>query len=138
MAASTKVMPQLYTDFEPYFQTSAHNAAEQCSGNAAGILNACGLRWTDGSRWDGTYGVGQQMAALEIIQANLIQGARHPVSKDTGGTSKGNPSAGTGGDISVPGAAPVGQVKTGDKAGASVLTAVVLVGMLGGTWWMIV
>ncbi|KAI7312349.1 hypothetical protein KC315_g12008, partial [Hortaea werneckii] len=58
-----------------------------------------------------------------------------PVSNETGGISRGDPSAGTGGD-SAPGA-PTSQITTGDKAGAGILTAVILIGLLGGAWWMI-
>lgn len=142
MAASTKVMPQLTTMFQPYLLKSAQNAALQCSGTVAGIYgDACGLKWYEGRDWDGTYGVGQQMAALEVIQGLLIGQAAYPVSKHTGGISHGDPSAGTGGDG---GTLPVGgetipmqQVTTADKAGAGVLTAVLIIFMLGGTWWMI-
>lgn len=137
MAASTKWMPQLYDEFQPYFSASAQAAAQQCSGSALGLQgNVCGFRWTDGSNWDGTYGWGQEMSALEVIQANLIQSSRHPVTQQAGGISKGNPSAGTQGDGTTT-VVPLPEITTGDKAGAGIVTAVVLVGWLSAVWFML-
>jgi hypothetical protein len=70
------------------------------------------------------------MSALEVIQSNLIKKVSGPVSNSTGGTSQGDPSAGTG-----PSSAPVnvpGAITTKDKAGAGILTAIVLIALLGG------
>ena len=138
MAASTKWMPQLYDQFQPYLAASATAAAAQCDGTIAGLYgNACGFKWIDGSQWDGTYGFGQQMSALEVIQSNLIQNSTHPVTAKAGGISHGNPSAGTAGDTPT-GAPPLPAVTTADRAGAGILTAVVIVAWLGLMWWMIV
>lgn len=113
MAASTKVAPFVSDLVKTYLTTSAAAAAKSCSGGSDGVT--CGTKWTTGG-WDGTYGVGQQMNALEVIQGLLISSAPGPVGHNSGGTSKGNPSAGTGGDTSV--IAPVGQITTADRAGA--------------------
>jgi len=118
----------------PKLQTSAQAAAAQCSGGDDG--NQCGLRWTNGATWDGSFGVGEQMSALEVIQSNLITKVAGPVTNKTGGTSKGNPSAGTGGDTA-PNGIHTSTITTGDKAGAGFLTALILVGMVGGAWWMV-
>ncbi|TKA53274.1 hypothetical protein B0A49_11562 [Cryomyces minteri] len=133
MAATTKVAP-FTTDFVmAKLKASAIAAAQQCSGGADGVT--CGLQWTKGPAYDGSYGVGEQMSALEVIQSNLIQQVTGPLTNSTGGTSKGNPSAGTGGDGNP--AAPASTIKTGDKAGAGFLTAIILIGILGGAWWMV-
>lgn len=131
MAATTKVAPWTSDQLMPYLQASASAAAQSCSGGADGVT--CGTKWYVAG-WDNTYGVGQQMNALEVIQSNLIQQVQGPLSNKTGGTSQGNPSAGTGGDMS-PGA-PTGQITTGDKAGAGILTALILVLILGGAWYV--
>ena len=55
----------------------------------------CGEHWTAGSVWDGTYGVGQQMSALSVVQSNLINESVELVTNTTGGTSQGNAAAGT-------------------------------------------
>lgn len=88
MAASTKAAPWLYTQIEPYLQASAAAAALACSGGTDGVT--CGSKWYNGT-YDGLYGVGQQMSALEVIQSTLIQQVSGPVTNSTGGTSKGDP-----------------------------------------------
>jgi hypothetical protein len=52
------------------------------------------VKWQSGTAWDGTTGVGLEMAALEVIQSNLIAQARGLVTNLTGGTSRGDYSAG--------------------------------------------
>ena len=139
MAASTKWMPEFASTFQPYFEASAKAAAAQCTGTVAGLYgNACGTVWTDGATWDGTYGFGQQMSALEAIQSNLIGSAAAPVTHDTGGITSGDPSAGTGGDTSVATTEHWGAITTASRAGAGILTVVFVVGWLGAIWWMIV
>jgi mannan endo-1,6-alpha-mannosidase len=127
MAATTKVAPWTADQILPLLASSAQAAAQSCSGGTDG--NMCGTKWTQAG-WDGTYGVGQQMSALEVIQSNLIKKVAGPVSNSTGGTSQGNPSAGTGTSTHVDNAP--GIIGTKDKAGAGVLTAVVLAVLLGG------
>ncbi|KAK4497106.1 hypothetical protein PRZ48_011556 [Zasmidium cellare] len=135
MAASTKVAPFLYDSMMPYLYKSAVAAAQQCDGGSDGVT--CGMKWTQNTTWDGSYGVGQQMCALEVIQATTIQRTSAPVSADTGGTSKGDPSAGTGGDTT-DAAAPTDPITAGDKAGASILTVVVLIGTCSLFYWLAV
>jgi len=128
MAASTKMAPFIEPKISTYLQTSAKAAAASCSGGTDGVT--CGTQWNIG-RYDGTYGVGQQMSALEVVQGLLIDQVAGPVSNTTGGTSRGDPSAGTGPKHG-PNAAPR-VISTADKAGAGILTAMVLSGIIGGT-----
>jgi len=132
MAATTKMAPFTYDFVMTKLRASAQAAALQCSGGDNG--QTCGLRWTNGPKWDGSYGVGEQMSALEVLQSNLIAKVDGPVTNSTGGTSKGNPAAGTGGDAS-----PLGtpDITTGDRIGAGFVTTLVLVVVLGGAWWMV-
>lgn len=132
MAATTKMAPFTYDFVMTKLRASAQAAARQCSGGDDG--RTCGLRWTE-PKWDGSYGVGQQMSALEVIQSNLIAKVSGPVTNSSGGTSKGNPAAGTGGDNTQPGM--LTDITTGDRVGAGFLTTLVLVGVLGGAWWMV-
>lgn len=134
MAASTKVAPFVYNMVMPKLRASAIAAAAQCSGGNNGQM--CGMKWTQGAQWDGTQGVGQQMAALEVIQSNLITGVGAPVTNSTGGTSKGNAAAGGGSTGSNP-TIPASPIQTSDRAGAGILTALVVVWIIGGAWWMI-
>jgi mannan endo-1,6-alpha-mannosidase len=131
LAATTKSAPYTYNTIMPYLQASAKAAALQCSGGPNGRL--CGLSWAKGADWDGTSGVGQQMAALEVIQSNLIAQSKAPYTNATGGTSKGDPNAGA---SSISNPAATTPSTTGDRAGAGILTTFVLVGFVGGLLWM--
>ena len=135
MAATTKLAPFTYGFIMPRLKASATAAAAQCSGGTSGTI--CGMKWTQGSTYDGSTGVGQQMGALSVIQANLITNASAPVSHNTGGTSQGDASAGTGAsDEGNPGA-PASSITGKDKAGAGILTTLVLIGVIGSCWWMV-
>ncbi|KFY23310.1 hypothetical protein V493_05930 [Pseudogymnoascus sp. VKM F-4281 (FW-2241)] len=136
MAAATLIAPFTYDTISKLLLTSAKAAAAQCIGGDNG--RACGLRWVHEGKmgnWDGTTGVGQEMAALEVIQSTLIGQTSGPVTNSTGGTSPGDYNAGTkrkGADALLNNWIPT----TGDKAGAGVLTAVVLAGLIGGIVWI--
>ncbi|KAI9809346.1 MAG: hypothetical protein M1825_002638 [Sarcosagium campestre] len=134
MAATTKVAPFTADFIMPKLRTSALAAAKTCTGGASG--NFCGQKWTTGS-FDNSMGVGEQMCALEVMQSNLIGTVAGPVTNKTGGTSKGDPSAGTGGDT-VPDTLSSKSITTGDRVGAGFLTTLIIVGVIGGAAWMIV
>lgn len=132
MAATTQVAPWTAPMIMTRLRTSAVAAAKQCSGGEDG--KTCGLKWTTNGVWDGFSGVGEQMSALEVVGSMLINQVPGPVTMKTGGTSKSNPAAGS--DSSDE---PIrfADITTGDKAGAGFLTTLVLVGIIGGAWWMV-
>jgi mannan endo-1,6-alpha-mannosidase len=130
MAASIKVAPFVESWVMERLRASAQAAVSTCTAGFDG--NQCGLQWTKQAN-DGMLGVGEQIAALEVVQSNLILNVAGPVSNSTGGTSKGNPAAG-GDSGSSPITAP--DITNADRAGAGILTTLVLVGMIGGAWWM--
>jgi mannan endo-1,6-alpha-mannosidase len=135
MAQAIQLAPFVYADFKPKLETSAKQAALQCSGTKNGRTSICGQKWTMGAKWDGTDGVGQAMSAMAVIQANLIKPngkAAVPVTVDTGGTSKGNPNAGT---VETK-AFHQTPITTADKAGAGILTAGLLATMVGMSIWI--
>ncbi|TVY56359.1 Mannan endo-1,6-alpha-mannosidase DCW1, partial [Lachnellula cervina] len=133
MAAATKVAPFIYDDVISALKTSATAAALQCSGGPNGRM--CGFSWSKGADWDGTSGVGQQMAALEVVQSNLIKQAKAPLTNSTGGTSQGDPNAGMGSSSTQQPGATKPPTK-GDKVGAGILTALVLCVLVGTLTWM--
>jgi mannan endo-1,6-alpha-mannosidase len=132
MAATIIRAPFTRQMLQPWLQTSAAAAAKSCSGGNDG--NTCGLKWTTGV-WDGIYGIGEQMSALEVIISNLLDTVPGPVTNNNGGISKGNPSAGT--TATSPSGLDLSVVTTGDKVGAGFLTTLVLLTILGGAWWMV-
>ncbi|KAL3418782.1 glycosyl hydrolase family 76 [Phlyctema vagabunda] len=134
MAATTKMAPFTYDRVMTRLSVSAEAAALQCSGGETGTM--CGLRWQDGAVWDGDQGVGEQMSALEVIQSNLIAQVDGPLTNSTGGTSVGNPNAGSTSEDSIITQTPPS--KESDRIGAGFVTAVVLVSFLGMIFWMII
>jgi mannan endo-1,6-alpha-mannosidase len=127
---------------------SASAAGQACTGAGPfGNTEACGVQWNQDT-FDDQPGVGQQMAAMSVFANNLVKfvgpvsesgGSTSndngkgtpivPLSQGSGATSEGNPSAGTGDGINL---APLTPITTGDRAGAGILTTLVL----GGTVYL--
>lgn len=133
MAATAVKAPFTYPLLKPILEASAMAAAAVCTGGNNGT--SCGLKWTEGT-FDGSTGVGEQMSALEVIQSNLINIAPGPVTEVSGGTSKGDPNAGTESNIG-PGDLHEAEVTTADRAGAGALTVLIVFFIVGGAWWMV-
>lgn len=91
----------------------------------------------DGTTWDGTTGVGQQMSALEVIQGNLIIKVAAPLTNTTGGTSQGNPSAGSGPSSTSPSGQYIVPIKQADKVGAGFLTGLAMFLISSTLWFMV-
>jgi mannan endo-1,6-alpha-mannosidase len=134
IAATMVRAPFTYPQLKPILETSAAAAASTCTGGENGT--SCGSKWWKGPVYDGNTGVGQQMCALEVIQSNLITQVAGPVTDNSGGTSQGNPNAGT--------SSPVGPndlskhpVTATDRAGAGVLTVLIVFFIVGGAWWIV-
>ena len=130
MAATTKWAPWTFDRVKILLQNSAQAAVKQCTGGPNGRM--CGMKWANNSGlWDGTTGVGQQMAVMEVVLANMIEQAKPPVTDSTGGTSAGDPTAGGNDNGRVD---PVkwhhGPIHAGDRAGAAFVTFVVLAALL--------
>jgi Glycosyl hydrolase family 76 len=120
--------PQIF----PLLATSAVAAGTTCSGQGAGLT--CSLQWTLG-HYDGrARGVGELLSLLNVINANLVQFVDPPVTHNTGGTSQGNPNAGTTGNPII---GTVPPATTADKAIAGVLTGTCAIILCFGGWMMI-
>jgi len=131
LAATTKMAPYTAPQIMPLLSTSAKAAALQCCGGDTGRW--CGLSWSKGAVWDGTQGVGQQMAAMSAIFTNLVPSIAPPVTNMTGGTSVGNNAAGS---QSVANPAAITPATMGDKVGAGFFTTFMLLGATGIFGWM--
>ncbi|QSS63153.1 glycosyl hydrolase [Histoplasma capsulatum] len=129
MGLTVKLAPFSKPLIMPMLQRSAEAAARQCSGPD----NVCGLRWSHQDKWDGDQGVGEQMAAMEVLQNNLVDLVAGPADAKTG-ISKGDPNAGE-----RVGSRPVefSEITTGDKVGAGFVTSIILLAVLGGAWWLV-
>ncbi|KAK5624330.1 hypothetical protein RRF57_000047 [Xylaria bambusicola] len=76
MAATAQLMPSTRVDVQELLRASAVAAGKACSGGDSGT--ACGQKWYVGG-YDGNTGLGQQMTALETVQALLAFDAPRPL-----------------------------------------------------------
>jgi mannan endo-1,6-alpha-mannosidase len=130
--AGTAALAPFTADFiMPKLRASAQAAALQCNGPN----NACGLRWIDGAKYDGSTGVGEQMSAMEIFQANLLTVGRGPFTNSSGGTSVGGNGDYNAVDEDILG--PKMPVTNADRAGAGIVTVAVIAAILGSVWWIV-
>ncbi|KAI0401598.1 glycosyl hydrolase family 76-domain-containing protein [Xylaria palmicola] len=133
MAATTKWAPWTFARIKKLLANSAQAAVKQCTGGDNGRM--CGLKWANNSgQWDGTTGVGQQMATMEVVLANMIEQAKHPVTNSTGGTSAGTSAGGAGDGAAERRTRPV---NVSDRGGAGFVTFVVLAALLAAVVFML-
>lgn len=92
LALTVKMVPWTAPRIMPKLRTSAVAAAAACSYGED--KNTCGMKWY-APQWDGLYGIGEQISALEVIQNTLVHEVGIPVTEDAGGTSVGDPAAGS-------------------------------------------
>lgn len=114
-----------------YLLTSADAAAQACSGGEDGVT--CGLNWQRGG-WDGYYGLGEQMAALETIQNLRYLDKPSPYTHDSGASSEGNPAAG---NHIIEEEPKLLDIRAGSKAGAAFVTAFVALTIILACIWIL-
>lgn len=66
LARTAQLVPSLESEISGLLQSSADAAAKSCLGGSDG--HTCGLNWSEG-KWDGMYGLGEQLSALEAFVA---------------------------------------------------------------------
>jgi mannan endo-1,6-alpha-mannosidase len=138
MTSAAQLAPFVHDQIMDALRNSTAAAVKSCTDgvdNGHGITTAtCGFRWTTGE-YDGDTGAGQQMNVLGALTSLLYDLQRNlggPVTNSTGGTSVGDPNAGEEPDYMKP--HPPAQA--GDKAGAAIITVIMLAAMLGTLSWM--
>ena len=131
LATTALLIPSTYDRIFPKIQSSASSAAKTCTGHGN---SSCGVRWY--GNWDGWSGMEEQISATNIFSLSLLDHVRSvPVTASTGGNSTSDPNAGKGDpDASQHKLKPI---TAGDRAGAGILTAIFLVGVISGTWWLV-
>lgn len=130
MAITTQLAPFTYDQIMKVLTVSTQAAIKQCTGGSSG--RQCGFQWHSG-HFDNSVGAGQQMNVLGAVSSLLIDHVVAPVTNSTGGTSVGNNNAGASSD-NFRGA--MTEPTTGDKAGASIITIVILAVAAGTFGWM--
>lgn len=124
--------PPLNDEIQKYLTYSTNAILKSCTGGSDG--HTCGLDWSKGS-WDGVYGLGEQMSALEALQNRLIWTRPGPLTHDTGASSKGNGSAGT---INSHYFDPITlKITNRDRTVAGIITVLILLFLALGAFWMI-
>ena len=135
LAMVTIIAPYTREKILPILRKSAEAAVKQCTGGQTGRV--CGFYWSGGEfvdpSIDKTSGAGEAMNVLAAVSSLLIDDAPGPVTNKTGGISKGNPNAGGGRDNGVREPPPV---TTADRAGAGILTFLLLGGGISTFVWM--
>lgn len=132
LGLTMQLMPNLASEILSYLKPSAEAAAKSCSGGTDG--HTCGLNWFEG--YDEQFGMGEQMCALEAIQNTMAPSKKPPLTKESGGTSKGDPNAGSNSNSEAMTKNEL-DIATKDRAGAGVLTIVVVSIMCVTAFWML-
>lgn len=132
LGLTAQLVPDTRTQIMNYITSSAEGAAQSCSGGFDG--HTCGLNWF-AHGWDGYYGLGEQMSALEIMQNLRCLDRPPPYTSTTGGSSRGNGAAGT---EEPPSNLPPLHITGGDRAGAAIITVVIGVAIISCFIWLVV
>ncbi|PNY27942.1 Mannan endo-1,6-alpha-mannosidase DCW1, partial [Tolypocladium capitatum] len=135
LAVVTQIAPFTRNRILPVLRKSTEAAVKQCTGGDTGRV--CGFYWSDGVyvdiSVDRTSGAGEAMNVLAAVSSLLIEEAKVPVTDSSGGISKGNPNAGGGRDNGLKKPKPI---TTADRAGAGILTLLLLGGAASTFIWM--
>lgn len=130
MSTATQIAPFIAPKVMPVLKKSTEAAIQTCTGGQN--QRTCGFKWNT-MAFDGSVGAGQQMNVLAAVSSLLIDQVPPPVTNMTGGTSKGDPNAGLHSDNFQHTLEPI---TTADKAGASILTLLILCSSVGTFGWM--
>ncbi|ODV85600.1 glycoside hydrolase family 76 protein [[Candida] arabinofermentans NRRL YB-2248] len=132
LGLTAKLVPDYHDQIMTIITASAKGAAISCSGGSDG--HTCGQNWGYGS-WDGWYGLGEQISALEVMQNLLIDEFDAPYTMEKGGSSNIDYSSGQDATTST-NVNEITVIKK-DKVGAGIVTAIVSFVLIGLGVWMI-
>ncbi|CCC71600.1 hypothetical protein NCAS_0H02900 [Naumovozyma castellii] len=131
LGTTAQLVPETRNQIMHWINTSAVAAAQSCSGGTDG--HTCGINWfADG--WDGMYGLGEQMAALEIMVNTKALSKAAPYTSSNGGSSVGDGAAGT--EPHPTNLAPL-HITKGSRAGAGIITAVIGISIVTCALWLV-
>jgi len=130
LSVTGQLCPFTHDKIKAALQTSTAAAIAQCNGGSNG--RTCGFHWSS-RQFDGSVGAGQTMNVLGAVSSLLIDSVDGPYTNETGGTSMGDPNAGSGSSKLRHYFPPI---TTADKAGAGILTLLTLVLGASTMTWM--
>ncbi|CCE64750.1 hypothetical protein TPHA_0I02470 [Tetrapisispora phaffii CBS 4417] len=132
LGVTAQLVPETRDNIMKWIDASAYGAAESCSGGTDG--HTCGINWFYGG-WDGKYGLGEQMAALEILVNTRALDRPAPYTSSNGGSSTGDGAAGT--ETSATNLSPL-NITAGSRAGAGIITAVIGISIVACACWLVI
>ncbi|KAK7991390.1 hypothetical protein PG988_000184 [Apiospora saccharicola] len=132
VSQATVLAPHLKDRVMTVFESSARAGVAACNRGDNGQL--CGFEWTQngGAQSPKQTSAVHQMNVLGALTGLMMKEAEPPVTNATGGTSKGD----AGGGNSLPNLRAMREITAADRAGAGILTSLVLAGFLGSCVWM--
>lgn len=130
LGQTASLVPSLEDEILSYLNSTATAAAESCSGGSDG--HTCGLNWLE-QKWDGQYGLGEEICGLAALSYSQLASHPKPFTAYHGGSSSGDFSTST--STLLTDNTPV---TTGDRAGAGVVTAVLMIFIIGAGCWVII
>lgn len=133
LSLTRSLAPYTAETIDPLMEASAEGAAKSCTGGTDG--HTCGLNWQLGYH-DDYYGLGEQACALEGIQSLMYSKRPAPYTSDNGGSSVGDTEAALNSTSTNVLQSDI-KITHKDKVGASIITAVILAVLVGGSIWMI-
>lgn len=137
-AQVTRILPEgpAKEQLKEINEKSTTAAVNQCTGGATG--RECGFYWLSGEFVDPaashTSGCGEVMNVLGAVSSLLVEDVKGPVTAKQGGISKGDPNAGHDGKFQL--GRKFKDITTGDRAGAGILTALLIGGCVSMFVWM--
>ncbi|KAH6611248.1 family 76 glycoside hydrolase [Trichoderma cornu-damae] len=138
IASTIKLAPYTVQSLIPLIGNSATAAASVCTGPASATFKGitgtgCGFAWLPLGTYDGKNGVGSQMNALDAVMYTLVQKSSDLATEAQGGTSKGDPGAGTGSIDPADELDGLTKPTAAGKVGAVILTILLLCCVLVGS-----
>lgn len=131
LAATAQLIPDLRDHIMGLINSTALAAAQSCSGGYDG--HTCGLNWQYNG-WDGKYGLGEQMSALEALVVTQALNRPAPYNSTDGGNSTGSGAAGT--EQAPTNLNPL-NITAGSRAGAGIITCVVGISIIASLVWLV-
>ncbi|KAJ5218434.1 uncharacterized protein N7498_000533 [Penicillium cinerascens] len=125
------IIPPLEEKILPKLQVSAQGAANSCTG---GGQDLCGNRWYGG--YDGQNSMENAISGSQMMSAVMLKflgSYSKPVSTATGGNASSDPNAGTKQGSQSSESTVFPPITTADRAGAGILTVVLVAGAVGGS-----
>lgn len=132
LSLTSVMVPETAPQITLWLTSSANAAAASCSGGTDG--HTCGLSWNNAT-WDGYFGLGEQISALEVMVQLRALDMPPPFTASDGGLSVSMPGIGYGNPLTNTKPLTLG-VK--DKAGAGIITAVIGSALVAMGIWLVI